>query len=291
MAASPETDADHPVGDDFPSAVSWKLILTSTLGHAASTTETLSVVAGNAAPNAGLTSDIEEYITGQTVTFDASSSSDPDGDALSYEWSLQSPEGSEGSLEVNEDNQSEATFTPTATGDYTVSVTVSDGLLSSDPATIDFTVSSSNTKPTAVVEYRHLGTEGGFVAAASGESFAVPMQGQLDLTAHKSTDQETTGGQPDIGNGVIDLIYRLVFVSVPGNSVYKLLGGLTNPPVDQLNEIGLAELITFGPSFEWVSFAPDVPTALGDFWRINVEVEDPITAQVTVFNVIFTIQE
>lgn len=64
---------------------------------------------------------------GVTITLDGSNSSDPDGDAITYEWKLvQAPDGST-SVNLGDVNQVNAFFTPDVEGEYTMSLTVSDG--------------------------------------------------------------------------------------------------------------------------------------------------------------------
>lgn len=62
---------------------------------------------------------------GREVVFDASASTDPDGDELTYQWVLNTaPAGSE--VELLDTDQAQARFTPTVQGDYGVFVTVVD---------------------------------------------------------------------------------------------------------------------------------------------------------------------
>ena len=71
---------------------------------------------------------------GTQVTLDGSGSSDPDGDDLMFNWSLDTPSGSNASL--SDGSAESPTFTPDAPGEYTATLDVSDG---------DATQSSSTT--------------------------------------------------------------------------------------------------------------------------------------------------
>ena len=82
----------------------------------------------NRAPlaNAGSPSTVT---VGTSVTLDARGSSDPDGDALAFSWTLAIPSGSAAAL-VSPDS-STPSFTADVAGTYTATVEVSDGQLSS----------------------------------------------------------------------------------------------------------------------------------------------------------------
>ena len=78
----------------------------------------------------------QPYPAGEAILLDGTSSSDPDGDSLSYSWSLSTPSGSNTSL--SDDDASQTTFTPDTKGDYTATLQVSDG---EEQSTDDATVS------------------------------------------------------------------------------------------------------------------------------------------------------
>jgi hypothetical protein len=84
--------------------------------------------AGNRAPVASAGA-AQTVAPGATVTLDASGSRDPDGDAITYAWSLQRPAGSSATL-VGAD-LSGPTFVVDVAGSYVATVTVSDGQASS----------------------------------------------------------------------------------------------------------------------------------------------------------------
>ena len=76
------------------------------------------------------------------TSLDGSASSDANGDALSYAWSLSStPSGSTATLSSG--TSAQPSFTPDVAGTYTASLIVNDGKLSSPAATVSITVSAA----------------------------------------------------------------------------------------------------------------------------------------------------
>lgn len=71
----------------------------------------------------------EQYVqTGATIFLDASASTDPDGDALTFAWSLSSIGPNSNQAQLSDPTSATPTFvTATARGIYTATVTVSDG--------------------------------------------------------------------------------------------------------------------------------------------------------------------
>ena len=89
---------------------------------------------------------------GSTVTLDGSGSNDVDGDAITYQWTLRSaPDGSAATL-INATAASPA-LVPDLSGEYIVQLIVSDGTLSSDPATVTIT---AGTPPPPSLNYGDL---------------------------------------------------------------------------------------------------------------------------------------
>lgn len=112
----------------------YELTLTVNDGKVSSTatTVTVTVAVPNAVPlaNAGL---VQNVATGVQVILDGSASSDADGDALSYTWTLKSiPTGSKAAL-IRADT-ARPTFTADLAGTYVATLAVSDGKASSAPA-------------------------------------------------------------------------------------------------------------------------------------------------------------
>ena len=122
------------------------LTVTDDTGATGTTTQTVSVSSSpsNSPPIAefSITSDTPQ--TGETVSFDASNSSDPDGTVTSYTWNF-----GDGTTTTGET----ALHSYSTPGSYTIELTVTDddGATASTNTTVS--VSSSNTAPTASFTY------------------------------------------------------------------------------------------------------------------------------------------
>jgi hypothetical protein len=107
---------------------------------------TLYAATFNEPPVASATASPQAVITvGTLVTLDATASYDPDGDPLTYAWTLTVPAGSHATL--SSATAAKPTFVADVHGDYTAQVAVSDGWTQSAPASV--VVSFGNVKPVA----------------------------------------------------------------------------------------------------------------------------------------------
>ncbi|MCL9777425.1 PKD domain-containing protein [Vibrio methylphosphonaticus] len=103
-------------------------------GHRFSLADTVTISTNNLTPtaNAGMA---QKTVTGQTISLDGSKSSDPEGNMLTYSWTLVSaPSTSTATLTDN--NVVAPQFTPDVIGNYVFQLIVNDGEKSSAPATV-----------------------------------------------------------------------------------------------------------------------------------------------------------
>jgi hypothetical protein len=83
----------------------------------------------NQPPTANLSANPADVTVDDTVQLDASGSNDPDGDNLSFRWSMDAPDGSAVSLDSD---SSETSFVADVSGEFVPEVSVSDGNGGSD---------------------------------------------------------------------------------------------------------------------------------------------------------------
>jgi glucuronoarabinoxylan endo-1,4-beta-xylanase len=88
--------------------------------------------------------DNQSAVVGDTVTFDGSGSSDPDGDMLTYQWTFSSvPAGS--TADLNDADTVSPSFIADVPGIFEVSLIVNDGTLSSRPDIVTVSVVTQQT--------------------------------------------------------------------------------------------------------------------------------------------------
>jgi hypothetical protein len=141
-------------------------------------------VSANSPPVANVGPD-QSVTVGDAVLLDGTGSSDPDGDNLSYTWSVVSrPAGSAAALQNS--TSARPTLTPDLGGDYVVRLVVSDGTLPSNPA--DCTV-SANTPPVANAGQDQEATVGDLVQLDGGASHDPDgSSSRVGIEASSSTD-------------------------------------------------------------------------------------------------------
>jgi hypothetical protein len=108
---------------------------------------TITVVASNTAPVANAGND-QNVATGATVQLDGSASIDPDGDLITYAWTVESsPDGSAASL--SDATIVNPTFVADLDGQYTLELTVADSEPQSAVDSVTITAETANSVPVA----------------------------------------------------------------------------------------------------------------------------------------------
>lgn len=156
-------------------------------GTVDSNPDTVTVITENTKPVASAGRDQTVYVT-NTVTLDASTSSDVDGNALTYSWSFASrPSGSAAVL--SDLGAVKPTFVADKFGTYVLQLIVNDSFVDSDPDTV--TITTDNSKP----------------VAEAGPDQTVFVSSAVQLDGNESYDVDLN-----------PLSYKWAFTSVPSGS-------------------------------------------------------------------------
>ena len=169
---------------------------------------TVTVSSANVAPvaNAGANQNV---VLGP-VTLDGSTSSDANGDAISYKWTLlNKPTASAAALAG--DTTAKPTFTADRAGIYVFGLVVNDGKLSSAPVTVSITAAAANVAP----------------VANAGTNQSVVL-GTITLDGSTSSD----------ANGDI-ITYKWSLISKPTSSTASLTGDTTAKPTFVADRAGI----------------------------------------------------
>jgi hypothetical protein len=193
----------------------------------------------NRAPTADAGADQTTFL-GQPATLNGGGSSDPDGQALSYSWSLVSrPTGSSATL-VNATSV-QPSITPDREGDYLIQLVVADGALTSAPDTVQ--VSTLNAAPVA--------NAGADQTAVTGTAVVLNGSGSTDVDGDALTyswsivsrpagslaeivdpSMVLAGFTPDLpGDYLLELVVDDGFVSSTPDSVLISTAQANRPPV------------------------------------------------------------
>ena len=156
------------------------------------------VIQVNGAPVADAGAD-QQVVTGDVVTLDAGGSADPDQDPLSYQWTVVDPDGVSVSLTAETADQQVVSFTAERTGQYTATLVVDDGSLSSAPDTAVVDVQPANSPPVADI-------------VVVGQADVVAVGTSVGFDGSGSSDPE---GQA--------LVYRWTLVGQPAGSTAALV--------------------------------------------------------------------
>ncbi|HEX6162132.1 MAG TPA: PKD domain-containing protein, partial [Vicinamibacterales bacterium] len=139
---NPDT-ASPTLSIDRPGSYIARLIVND--GTAASAADFVTITTLNSVPVANAGADQTARV-GDTVTLDGSTSSDVDGDSLSFRWSFASKPAGSGAV-LSDAFAVAPSFTIDLPGAYVVQLIVNDGLVDSAPDTV--TITTSNSAPVA----------------------------------------------------------------------------------------------------------------------------------------------
>lgn len=147
------------------------ILISACGGSGSSETQTdTNKTAKNQAPIAVITSSDTPVTKNKLVHFNASKSYDPDGDTLSYQWTL--TKGSEQTpVEIEQQKEDDIAIKLTNTGKYVLTLIVSDGKLDSKPSQLEIALNSEAT-----------------LVAAAGQDMTVKKGQVISLDGSESRD-------------------------------------------------------------------------------------------------------
>lgn len=147
----------------------------------------ITATAANAAPVAHAGTDQNVIAGPSPIDLDGSRSSDANGDPLMYQWTFVSvPANSAPQPFHNGRNSARPSFHASVPGTYVVSLVVSDGALSSTPATVTITATAMNSAPNAnagVAQNVQTGTMVTLDGSSSNDADGDPLGYEWRLTA------------------------------------------------------------------------------------------------------------
>ena len=134
---------------DIPGAYTGTLIVNDGKVDSGPSIVTVTATRNNTPPTASAGSN-QTVAVGATVRLDGSSSSDPDGQTLTYAWTLTPPAGSTASLSGATSDR--PTFVADREGAYAVTLVVNDGQVNSAPSTIVITATTPCLRFSEIIE-------------------------------------------------------------------------------------------------------------------------------------------
>ena len=235
-------------------------------------TALVTIEVGNTPPVAVVGDNIE-VPAGTIVTLDGSASFDPDGDGLTFNWSLTTTP-----LDSTAVLDDPLIITPSLELDkkglYVAQLIVNDGMIASDPATL--TITALNRPPVAVAG----GDQTGFV----GDTLVFDGSGSFDddndpLTYNWSIIQRPAGSTAQILNGDTDV--ATLVIDAPGAYEIQLV-------VNDSEEASLPDSLSVTASAQDLVTVPDAASTLEDeLVEISVIANDssPNAAELMVIDV------
>lgn len=207
---------------DVPGAYVATLVVND--GTVDSSPDSVTIETRNSAPRADAGAD-RTVAVGALVELDGSASSDPDGDLLSYTWTLTTrPDGSSASL--SNANTASPAFVADLAGEYVVTLIVTDGELDSEPDSV--LISTANSAPVA--------DAGADIGATEGDTVELDGSGSADVDGDALTYLWSLLSRPSGSSAELvgeTLVNPTLEVDVPGLYVVQLIvsdGELSSAP-------------------------------------------------------------
>jgi RHS repeat-associated protein len=216
-------------------------------GQLCSEPDTVVVRAVNNAPIAKAGPD-KSGIVGVPVIIDGSGSSDPNGDTLTYQWSIVSaPSGSMAT--ISNPTSATCSFTPDLPGAYTIQLMVNDGWMSSVPDTAGIEVIQPNQNPVANPGGPYTGVVGvpvQFDGSGSGDPDGDPITSNWDFG-----DGATGSGVTPVHtySSLGQYTVTLTVQDNKGGSGSAQTTANINNPIPSLSSINPTSIIAGSPGF------------------------------------------
>ncbi len=175
---------------DLVGAYTFALVVSNASVSSAAATVVITAFTNNAAPSARA-GDAQSVLAGATVQLDGSASTDPDGDPLSYGWSLiLQPTGSVAVLSST--GSPKPTFVADLVGTYTARLVVSDGVNPAVSSLVVISAAQGNVAPVARAGADRGAVPGSTVTlngSASSDANADPLSFSWALTSKPAGSQ------------------------------------------------------------------------------------------------------
>ena len=207
---------------------------------------------------------------GSVVQLDATASSDPDGDILSYQWSLQTPSGSQ--ADIQNPTLAKTSFTPDEGGTYTVELVVNDGSVDSTKAARSVEALGPNAILPGDLAFSELMINPDFITDRMGEWVELYRTGsddrELDLSNCKLSDSNNSDVLTYAPNMVATADFYLLAASNEVTDHDAVYADVT------LNNTGdTLELSCDGRLIDAVTY-PDQGSASGNSWQLDADYQD-----------------
>ncbi len=229
-------------------------------------------------PIANAGADQSAYV-GTTVTLDGSGSSDPEGYAITYQWTLsQKPASSQTSL-INP-NSLHPTIAIDKLGSYTISLVVTDRQFNSTPATV--VISTQNSKPVANAGIDQTGKV--------GDTLVLNGSASSDVDGYALSYHWTLPTKPQNSNAILnnpDTISPSLTLDKAGNYTVQLIvndGKVDSDPATvMLSTINSKPVAVAGADQSILLTTPATPVSLNGSGSFDAD-NDPLSYRWSLIN-------